>query len=95
MIHGQGMPSQRHHEPGDLYVKLEVKFPDSIPLEVIPLLERALPPRQPMETFEKNILIEEVHLDDVDTRSTRRQGGTSDDRMEEDAGEPRVQCANQ
>ncbi|EEB98026.1 hypothetical protein MPER_02543, partial [Moniliophthora perniciosa FA553] len=38
VIHGQGMPSQRHHEPGDMYVKLTVSFPDSIPQESIPLL---------------------------------------------------------
>ncbi len=25
---GQGMPSQRHHEPGDMFVQLNVKFPE-------------------------------------------------------------------
>src|SRR3984885_174728 len=89
VIHGQGMPSQRHHEPGDMYVKLDVKFPESINVDAIPLLERALPPRKPIQTFDKNILLEEVHLDDVDTRS---RGGIRDDAMDEDAqpGEPRV-----
>lgn len=86
------MPSQRHHEPGDLYVKLNVKFPESIDPASIPLLERALPPRNPIEKFGKSIILEEVHLDHADTRS---RGGIRDDPMDEDEGEPRVQCANQ
>lgn len=92
VIHGQGMPSQRHHEPGDLYVKISVKFPDTIDPAAIPLLERALPPRKPLEKFEKNVLLEEVSLDDADTRS---RPGMQEDAMDEDQDEPRVQCANQ
>jgi DnaJ family protein A protein 2 len=94
VIHGQGMPSQRHHEPGDLYVKINVKYPEHIDPEVIPLLEKALPPRKPLETFPKNITKEEVHLNDVDARS--KPDALRDDPMDEDGeGEPRVQCANQ
>jgi DnaJ family protein A protein 2 len=93
VIHGQGMPSQRHHEPGDMYVKLTVHFPESIDPAAIPMLEKALAPRKPIETFAKNIVLDEVSLDDVDTRS--RGGMRDDDRMEEDGDEPRVQCANQ
>jgi len=92
VVHGQGMPSQRHHEPGDLYVKLSVKFPDTIDAASIPLLERALPPRNPLEKFNKNVILEEVSLDNAETRS---RGGVSDDAMDEDHEEPRVQCANQ
>jgi DnaJ family protein A protein 2 len=85
------MPSQRHHEPGDMYVKLNVTFPDSIDPDVIPLLEKALPPRKPVEMFDRNIIVDEVQLDDADTRSRPMR----DDAMDEDEGEPRVQCANQ
>ncbi|KAF5386971.1 hypothetical protein D9615_001770 [Tricholomella constricta] len=92
VIHGQGMPSQRHHEHGDLYVKLDVKFPESIDVTAIPLLEQALPPRNPVQTFAQNIILEEVNLDDTDTRT---RGSMADDRMDEDTDEPRVQCANQ
>ena len=92
VVHGQGMPSQRHHEPGDLYIKLSVKFPDTIDAASIPLLERALPPRNPLEKLEKNVLLEEVILDNAETRS---RGGIRDDAMDEDHEEPRVQCANQ
>lgn len=87
------MPSYRHHEPGDLYVKLNVKFPDTIDESALPLLERALPPRKPIEKFEKSVIFEEVALEDVDTRSSG--GRIREEAMDEDHDEPRVQCANQ
>ena len=87
------MPSQRHHEPGDLFVRITVKFPDSINPEVIPLLEQALPPRQPVEKFPSSIHLEEVELDEVDQRQRERAAG--EDAMDEDDEHPRVQCANQ
>lgn len=94
VIHGQGMPSQRHHEPGDLYIKFKIIFPDSLDPAVIPQLEAALPKRKPMETFNKNIHLEEVYLDNLDTRH-RRPLAEDGDAMDEDRDEPRVQCANQ
>jgi len=92
VIHGQGMPSQRHHEPGDLYVKLHVKFPDSLEPSKLHLLESVLPPRNVVEKFPKNILMEEVELDTPDPRQRDR---ATDDAMDEDENEPRVQCSNQ
>ncbi|KAF5376576.1 hypothetical protein D9757_008254 [Collybiopsis confluens] len=92
VIRGQGMPSQRHHEPGDMFVKMNVVFPDSIALEHIPYLEKALPPRTPAQTYPSNITIDEVSLQQADARSTPRE--YQDDAMDEDS-EPRVQCANQ
>lgn len=94
IIHGQGMPSQRHHEPGDLFVHLTVKFPDHIEPDAIPLLERALPPRNPLEKLPKTVLLEEVELEEVDPRQRERaSGGEAMD--EEEDGQPRVQCAHQ
>jgi DnaJ family protein A protein 2 len=95
VIRGQGMPSQRHHEPGDLIVKLSVTFPESMDPSSIPLLEKALPPRAPVESFPKSIIVEDVEMDEVDmTRSG--PGRDSDSPMDEDeGGEPRVQCAQQ
>lgn len=99
VIHGQGMPSQRHHEPGDMYVKINVKFPEAIDAALVPLLERALPPRTPIEKYGKDTALEEVTLDDADTRSKSSfkfaQGAPGEDAMDEDTDEPRVQCANQ
>lgn len=97
IVRGQGMPSQRHHEPGDLYIKLSVKFPETIDAAAIPLLEQALPARSPVEKFPKGITVDEVEMDDVDL-SRSGPGGSSmrdDDAMDEDEGEPRVQCAQQ
>ena len=86
------MPSQRHHEPGDLYVKLHVKFPNSLDQSKLHLLESVLPPRNPVEKFSKSIALEEVELDTPDPRQRER---AADDAMDEDEGEPRVQCSNQ
>jgi DnaJ homolog subfamily A member 2 len=90
------MPSQRHHEPGDLYVRFVVNFPASIDPSVIPLLERCLPLRKPLDEFSKNTLVEEVSLDAADPRSRDRSHSMDGEPMDEDGdGEPRVQCANQ
>ncbi|CAL1703821.1 unnamed protein product [Somion occarium] len=94
VIHGQGMPSYRHHEFGDLFVHVSVKFPERIEPEVIPYLEKALPPRKPLQKFPKNVLIEEVEMDEVDQRQ-RERAESGGEPMDEDDGEPRVQCANQ
>ena len=92
VIRGQGMPSQRHHEPGDLFVRISVKFPDHINPELIPLLEQVLPPRQPVEKFPSSIVLEEVEMDEVDQRQRER---AAEEAMDEDDDQPRVQCANQ
>jgi DnaJ family protein A protein 2 len=93
VIYGQGMPSRRHHEPGDMYVRIQVKFPESIATSSIPLLERALPARKLIEKFPKNVQLEEVHLDEPDVRT--KADAMREDAMDEDQEEPRVQCANQ
>ncbi|KAG8217407.1 hypothetical protein J3R82DRAFT_5548 [Butyriboletus roseoflavus] len=94
VIRSQGMPSQRHHEPGDLYVKFTVNFPDTIDPSKAALLEQVLPPRVPVQSFPKIVHLEEVDLDEPDARS--RANAMADDAMDEDhEGEPRVQCANQ
>jgi DnaJ family protein A protein 2 len=96
VIHGQGMPSQRHHEPGDLFIKFSVKFPDHLDPAAVPILEKALPPRKLPEKFPKNVIIEEVDIDEVDSRS--KAHAMQDDPMDgeyAEGGEPRVQCANQ
>ncbi|EPQ58749.1 hypothetical protein GLOTRDRAFT_35434, partial [Gloeophyllum trabeum ATCC 11539] len=94
VIPGQGMPSLRHHEYGDLFIKFSIVFPDHIDPSKIEFLEKALPPRKPLEKFPKNILLEEAELEEVDAR---RQESMSrgEDMMDEDEGEPRVQCAQQ
>lgn len=95
VITGEGMPSQRHHECGDLFVKLHVAFPDTLDPQAFPLLERALPPRKPLPKFDKNLIIEEATLSDLDARQQQEQSRSDSDAMDEDDTEPRVQCAQQ
>lgn len=95
VIHGQGMPSRRHHDFGDLYVRLKVNFPESIDPESIPLLEQALPPRKVAQKFAKNIHIDEVSLDEPDARQQRAANDDMEVDEDEDGAGPRVQCQNQ
>ena len=95
VIAGEGMPSQRHHECGDLFVKLHVAFPDTLDPQAFPLLERALPPRKPLPKFEKTLVLEEATLSDLDARQQQEQARSDSDAMDEDDAEPRVQCAQQ
>jgi DnaJ family protein A protein 2 len=92
IIRGQGMPALRHHDPGDMFVKLSVKFPDRIDPEMIPTLEKALPPRKPAENFGK-ATVEEVDLEEMDAR--QKAAHDREEMMDEDEDQPRVQCANQ
>ncbi len=55
VLRGQGMPSYRHHEMGDLYVNLSVAFPETIDVNNIPLLEKALPPRKALPKTKKEV----------------------------------------
>lgn len=87
------MPSLRHHEPGDLYVKLSVKFPEHIDPALIHYLEQALPPRKPMDEIPRDAIVEEVVLAEPENR--RQPDFNGDDSMDEDHDEPRVQCGNQ
>ena len=60
MLNHQGMPSRRHHELGDIYIALNVDFPDSMPEASISLLEQALPARRIPQPPPKKATVEEV-----------------------------------
>lgn len=94
VIRGQGMPSQRHHDHGDLFVNLRVAFPDRIDPAVVPLLEQALPPRTPAQTYPPDVVTEEVDLEDMDARQ-QAEHARGDAMDEDDDHQPKVQCANQ
>ncbi|GJJ12450.1 hypothetical protein Clacol_006692 [Clathrus columnatus] len=93
VISGQGMPSYRHHELGDLYIKFHIKFPEQVDAATITKLEAALPPRNPVEKIPKNFVIDEVALLELDARQ-QREAQARGDAMEEDEDQPRVQCAH-
>lgn len=83
---------------GNLYVKFNVKFPESISPKLIAGLESALPPRTPAETYPDNIHVDEVELTEPSERDHRSHG--EDATMESDDDEsggagPQVQCAQQ
>ncbi|KAH8928157.1 hypothetical protein BT69DRAFT_1213258 [Atractiella rhizophila] len=94
VIPGQGMPSYRHHEPGDMIVTLNVRFPESLPLEVLPVIETALPARTPVKQYDqKKFLTEEVELEELTEAQARRKEQENGMDEDEDGG-PQVQCAN-
>lgn len=97
VIPGEGMPSLRHHEHGDLFVKFHVNFPETLDPQAFPLLERALPPRIPLPSVEKNAVVEEAMLSDLDARQQQESSRADrDDAMDEDEqGEPKVACTQQ
>jgi len=110
VIRGQGMPSYRHHDFGNLYVQFDVKFPESItgppdkdgyptPMtqQQIKALESVLPPRTPQAIPPPDAMTEDYALEKVDPA---REGGRAAGAMDEDddemqAGGERVQCASQ
>jgi DnaJ homolog subfamily A member 2 len=73
---------------------MHVTFPDALDPNVVPLLEQALPPRKPAETFGGDVLVEEVDMMDMDARQ-QQERARGDAMDEDDDGRPRVQCANQ
>jgi len=98
MVRGQGMPSYRHHDCGNLYIQFDVQFPDKNWTEdekAFEALKSILPSGPVTNTPPPETMTEAVDLEDVDSNSQVR-GTMSDD--EEDghpAGGERVQCASQ
>jgi DnaJ family protein A protein 2 len=92
MVRGQGMPSYRHHDFGNMYVQFDVKFPEknwtSDPAAFEAL--KAIPPPETMTEI--------VDLEDIDASQQARAAGHGMDEDDEDghpAGGERVQCASQ
>ncbi|KAG6995467.1 mitochondrial protein import protein mas5 [Physcia stellaris] len=101
MIRGQGMPSMRHHDFGNLYVQFDVKFPPEMfnTPEKIQMLEQILPPRKETIQPPPDAMIDDFALEAVDQGGQRRaQGATQMEEDEEDGvphGAERMQCASQ
>ena len=101
MIRGQGMPSLRHHDYGNLYIQFDVKFPPSNfnSPEKLAILESILPPRKQQTQPPQDAMVDDFNLEEVDASGQRRaQGATAMDEDEEDGvpqGAERMQCASQ
>lgn len=99
VIKGQGMPSFRHHDFGNLYIQFDVKFPDKTQIKNVELLEQVLPPRMQQKLPPQDGMVDDFDLEEVDPRhQARARGATGMDDEDEDgipAGAERVQCASQ
>jgi len=99
VIKGQGMPSFRHHDFGNLYIQFDVKFPDKTELRNIDLLAQVLPQRIHQVQPPPDAMAEDYDVEDVDPRNqARAQGAAGMDDEDEDGipqGAERMQCASQ
>ncbi|KAJ9614508.1 Type I HSP40 co-chaperone [Cladophialophora chaetospira] len=99
VIKGQGMPSMRHHDFGNLYIQFDVKFPDKTQVQTqnLHLLEQVLPPRMQQKLPPADGMVEDFDLEEVDPRHQARAHGATDEDDEDGmpAGAERVQCASQ
>lgn len=97
MIRGQGMPSHRHHDFGNMYIQFTVKFPEknwTQDLAAFDALRKILPAPAVVNVPPTDATTDPADLEDVEGDSSKGFGG---DAMEED-DEPqgdRVQCASQ
>ncbi|KAF7128209.1 hypothetical protein CNMCM5793_002751 [Aspergillus hiratsukae] len=101
VIKGQGMPSYRHHDFGNLYIQFDVKFPEKDQLQNLDLLEKVLPPRMEQPQPPADSMVEDFEVEDIDASegSQRRAHGAASAMDEDDddvpPGAERVQCASQ
>lgn len=111
VIRGQGMPSYRHHDHGNLYIQFTVKFPETLSgppgddgyptaltEQQIKALESVLPPRSPQNIPPPEAMTEDFQLEKVDpTREGTRANRMATDEDDDDMhpGAERVQCASQ
>lgn len=101
MVRGQGMPSYRHHDFGNLYVQFDVKFPEknfTADPAAFEALKTILPVSKNMVAPPAETMTETVDFEDVDPgQQARARGATAMDEDDEDGqgGGERVQCASQ
>ncbi|ETN43297.1 chaperone DnaJ [Cyphellophora europaea CBS 101466] len=99
VVKGQGMPSYRHHDFGNLYIQFDVKFPDKTDMRNLELLEQVLPPRMKQSAPPGDAMNEDFDIEDVDDRGHARAQGAAglneDDDDDVPPGAERMQCASQ
>jgi DnaJ family protein A protein 2 len=102
MIRGQGMPSYRHHDFGNLYIQFDVKFPEKGWINdpaAFEALKAILPPPLSSTAPAAETMTEPADLEEVDAshqaRATGNATGEDEDEDGHPAGAERVQCASQ
>ena len=102
MIRGQGMPSPRHHDTGNMYIRFNVKFPEknwTVDESAFESLRKILPAPTPIAIPPPEAMTEPADLEELDSQS-QKVFGNADGMMDEDdedghPGGERVQCASQ
>lgn len=103
LIRGQGMPTYRHHNFGDMYIKFNVKFPEKgwiTDPAAFDALRTLLPPPAVQNVPPTDAMTEVATLEDVDQQPAARAFGGSNAMSDDDEdghpqGGERVQCASQ
>ena len=90
MVRGQGMPSHRHHDFGNLFIQFDVKFPEknwTTNPEHFEALKSILPPTVQPITPPIDVEAEQADLEDMDPQSQSRAAhGMGDDDDDMDGG---------
>jgi DnaJ family protein A protein 2 len=98
MIRGQGMPSYRHHDYGNMYIQFSVKFPEKGWTQdpaAFDALRKVLPSPELVNTPPAEAMTEPADLEDVDNTARGFGGAMEEDEEHEHHGGERVQCASQ
>lgn len=98
MIRGQGMPSYRHHDFGNMYIQFNVKFPEKNWTQdpaAFDAIRRCLPPPELVNTPPPEAMTEPADLEDVDNSSRGFNGTAMDEDEDNEPHAERVQCASQ
>ncbi|KAH6964179.1 hypothetical protein DER45DRAFT_480892 [Fusarium avenaceum] len=102
MVRGQGMPSPRHHDFGNMYIKFNVKFPEknwTEDPEVFETLRKVLPAPAVENIPPGDAMSEPASLEELDNSASSRVFGNADGMMDDEdedhPGGERVQCASQ
>lgn len=103
MVRGQGMPSYRHHDFGNLYIQFSVKFPEKgwmADPEGFEALRKLLPSPALEAIPPGEAMTEPADLEDVEGHGGPRgfSGAAGGMEEEDEDGHPhaeRVQCASQ
>ena len=101
MVRGQGMPSFRHHDFGNMYIQFDVKFPEkgwTSDEAAFEALRNILPKSPDTNVPPPDAMTDLVDLEDIDASQQARANGATGMEEDDDDGHPggeRVQCASQ
>ncbi|VUC27150.1 unnamed protein product [Clonostachys rosea] len=101
MVRGQGMPSYRHHDFGNMYIRFNVKFPEKNWTDdeaAFEALRKYLPSPSLENVPPAEAMTEPADLEDADNTSQNRgfgAGAMDEDDEDGHPGAERVQCASQ